>query len=77
MHTISDIIDAFGGNTRFAELIGKKPSTASEMKRRGSIPVEYWPTLIRAAEGAGIQGITSERLMLMHANAAASVEAAE
>ena len=40
-------------------------STASEMKRRKSIPVKYWPKLVDAGEG-----ITYEQLVAAHLEAA-------
>jgi len=64
--TIPELIDAFGGNTQFAKIIDKIPSTASEMKRTGSIRVRYWPKVIAAAAKRGIRGVSSETLMLMH-----------
>ena len=70
MMTVADLIDQFGGSTKFAAVIGKGPSTASEMKRRQSIPVEYWPTIIRAAEGAGIAGLTTDELVRLHVGGA-------
>ena len=79
MQTISDLIDKFGGSTKFAAVIGKNPSTASEMKRRGSIPVEYWATVLSAASERGFKDITSERLIELHATprrAQSSVERA-
>lgn len=71
MQSISAIIDRFGGNTKFAEVIGKGPSTASEMRRRESIPPEYWPALIHAAKDRGIAGVTAESLMEIAARNAA------
>lgn len=64
--TISDLIDAFGGATAFSKIIDKIPSTASEMKRTGSIRVRYWPKVIAAAAERGIRGVSSETLMQMH-----------
>lgn len=49
MRTVSDIIDAFGGNTAMARIISKGASTVSEMRRRGRIDVTYWPKLVAAA----------------------------
>ena len=49
MKTVADIIDAFGGNTAMGKVIGKGPSTVSEMRRRGRIDVIYWPSLVDAA----------------------------
>lgn len=78
INTISDLIDAFGGSTRFAAVIGKNPSTASEMKRRGSIPVEYWPKVIDGARDAGIHGISNDTLVQLHiAPSALTAPAAE
>ena len=46
--TIPEIIDAFGGASAFGRVIEVNQSTASEMKRRRSIPVRYWPKVIGA-----------------------------
>ncbi len=64
--TVPDLIEAFGGPTDFARVIGKGPSTASEQKRSGSIPVEYWDLVIAGASAAGIPGVTYEALARMH-----------
>lgn len=64
--TVADLIDAFGGAAAFAKVIGKGPSTASEQKRSGSIPVEYWDLVVSGAISAGIPGMTFERLARMH-----------
>lgn len=70
MLTVSDLIDKFGGSTKFAAVIGKGPSTASEMKRRQSIPVEYWPAIIRAASAAGIADLTTDEMVRLHVGGA-------
>lgn len=72
MKTVSDLIDSFGGNTRFGAVIGKAASTASEMKRRGSIPVEYWPAVVREARRLGIPGVTNDKLVELHVGAEAA-----
>lgn len=64
--TVTELIDAFGGNAKFARVIGKGPSTAGEQKRSGSIPVEYWDLVIAGAAAAGITGVTWESLGKMH-----------
>jgi hypothetical protein len=64
--TVAALIDAFGGNAAFARVIGKRPSTASEQRRSGSIPVEYWDLVIAAAKERGIPGVTWESLGRMH-----------
>lgn len=66
--TISDLIEAFGGVSAFARIIGKGQSTAGEMKRSGSIGVRYWPMIIAAARERGeeLDWVTSEVLLQMH-----------
>jgi hypothetical protein len=67
--TVAELIDALGGASAVARLIGKGQSTVGEMKRSGSIKVRYWPKIIAAARAAGpeLDWVTSEALMLMHA----------
>lgn len=65
--SVSDLIDAFGGPTEFAKVLRRNPSTASEMKRAGSIRVSYWPSIIEAAAARGLEGITADLLVRLHA----------
>ncbi len=65
MLTVPQIIEKFGGPTKFAAVIKRIPSTASEMKRSGSIPVRYWPTLINSDIGREM-GLTSDMLVEAH-----------
>lgn len=65
-----ELIDAFGGPTAFSAVIGKGPSTASEMKRSGRIQPKYWPKIIDAAAEQNIAGVSYETLALMHAETA-------
>lgn len=53
-----------------ARVLGVGFTTASEMKRRGSIPVKYWPKLVAACEAEGIETVTYERLVEIHSEAA-------
>lgn len=65
--TVPELIDAYGGATRFAEAIGlKTPSTASEMKRSASIRVHYWPAIVATAPAYDIPGVTLESIAQMH-----------
>jgi hypothetical protein len=75
--TVPELVDAFGGATGFAKVIGKAPSTASEQKRSRSIPVEYWDLVIAGARSAGIPGVTYEALARMHIPAERRVDFAE
>lgn len=65
MNTVTDIFHEIGGPTKFARALGLKPSAASEMKRRNSIPVPYWPDLIEAMKDKG-KPLTYEQLVLAH-----------
>jgi hypothetical protein len=66
--TVPELIDAFGGPTEFAKVIDKNPSTASEMKRSGSIRVNYWPAIVAAAtrQRNPIPGVSLESIARMH-----------
>lgn len=65
MNTVTDIFDQCGGTSAFARMLGVGTSTAGEMKRRQSIPVEYWPRLVRAAHSQGVE-ITNDILVQVH-----------
>lgn len=68
--TIPQLIDAFGGATSFGRVIGKIPSTASEMKRTGAIGIKYWPKVINTAAKLRIPGVSAETLLKMHVGSA-------
>lgn len=69
MSTVSAIFDRFEGPANVGRAIGKPTEHATAMKRRGSIPVRYWPDLIRVAEHEGIEGVTYADLVTAHASA--------
>ena len=67
MNTIYELVEALGGNSIVANHLGKPfPSTVSEMKRRGNIRVEYWPSLIELAKERNVYGVSAETLMQLH-----------
>lgn len=66
MDTVDEVFVAFGGPTALARAIGIKTSAASEMRRRKSIPVDYWKDLVGAAEESGIAGVSYETLVTIH-----------
>jgi len=70
MKTVSDIFDIFGGNASVARILGVGPSTASEMKRRESIPVEYWPDLVAEGRRVGRDDLSLELIATIMAAAA-------
>lgn len=69
MSTASELIDRFGGPTAFGRIIEVRPSAASEMKRRQSIPVVYWQRLVEAARQRDFDDVTYESLTAMHSPA--------
>lgn len=69
MEKVSDIFDVFGGSTSLARLLGVNTSTASEMKRRESIPVEYWPRIVMEAKRIGRDDVTLEAIAIIMAEA--------
>jgi len=69
MDTVSVLFEQLGGPTKVARILDVGFTTASEMKRRGRIPVKYWPKLVDACREGGID-VSYERLVAMHAVAA-------
>ncbi|MGL4812390.1 MAG: carph-isopro domain-containing protein [Beijerinckiaceae bacterium] len=65
--SVDDVLQAFGGVSEVAAILGKGYSTVSEMKRRGNIPPAYWPALIEAAKAKAIpEEITADSLLRVH-----------
>ncbi len=69
MNTVEEVFLGFKGTSAFAGALGLNLSTASEMRRRSSIPVRYWPKLVEAARERGIEGVTNDALVTIHARA--------
>lgn len=70
LDTVDDVFRAFGGPTTVARALNLKgASTASEMRRRGSIPVDYWQRLVEVAPDFGVCNLTYEKLVSMHTTA--------
>jgi hypothetical protein len=67
---ILDVFKLFGTNVQLSKILNVSPSGVSEMKRRKRIPVEYWPTLVRAAstpKAKEANDLTMERLAIISA----------
>jgi hypothetical protein len=47
--------------------IGVTTEHAAGMKRRGSIPVDYWPSLVEGAKARHIDGVDYPTLVELHA----------
>jgi hypothetical protein len=66
--TVPEIVDAFGGPTKFGRACGfhKHPGARGwDIRKRESIPVEYWPNVLREGKRLGL-GITSDVLVAAH-----------
>lgn len=66
MKDVPTLFDEIGGPGKVAELLSVKPSAASEMKRRKSIPVRYWPRLVDVCRDLGIRGVNYDVLVDLH-----------
>lgn len=67
MTTVDAIFKAFKGPANVGRAIGKRTEHAVQMRRRGSIPVTYWPALITYAEANTIPGVSYAALVAAHA----------
>jgi hypothetical protein len=77
MNTVNDIFLELGGTGAVAKAISVGHSTASEMRRRQSIPVKYWPALIDHAQACGKPEIDTDMLVRVHLEAASAPSDAE
>jgi hypothetical protein len=73
MQNVDDIFTKLGGTGAVARIIDVKHSAASEMRRRGSIPVRYWPQLIDGAAALDV-AIDSDLLVRVHVPATPTPE---
>lgn len=67
MQTVADILKSIGSNAEVARRLGVGTSVISECKRRNSLPVKYWPGIILLAAEAGVIGVNSDTLVMIHA----------
>jgi len=65
MDSVNDLFQKLGGPSEVARILGCGTSTASEMKRRSSVPIRYWTTLIQSERGRDL-GLTSDLLVHVH-----------
>lgn len=71
MRDVTNLFDEIGGPRKMAALLDVKPSAASEMKRRGSIPVKYWPKLVDGFKNLHLTNVDYDTLVSMHSERAA------
>jgi hypothetical protein len=66
MKDVREIFDKLGGYGSVAFVLNIKPLTAKEIRRRGIVPVKYWPRLVAACKARNIRGVNYDRLVAMH-----------
>lgn len=62
--TFRDLINQVGVRT-LAAVIGASPKHVGIMRRRNSVPFDYWPALLSAAPRIGLRGLTWDHLIAM------------
>lgn len=60
--THADLINLWPSLSEFAADLSVEYGTAKAMRRRSSIPSEYWLVVVRSAETREIDGVTLEAL---------------
>jgi hypothetical protein len=70
LNSIEDVFKLFGSNVAMADILRVTPSGVSEMKRRKSIPVEYWQPIVKEAKKMARDDLTLEKMAVLSAKAA-------
>lgn len=68
VNSFSELIDALGGVTAFANGIGMKPNTAKMAKSRNSLSPIWFSGVVSLASERGLHGVTMERLVELAAD---------
>lgn len=67
MKTVHDLFARLGGPAKVGRIMGVTTEHATAMRRRLSIPPEYWPALVsHAADEPELASLTLEALTDMH-----------
>ena len=64
---LDKLFSDMGGPAAVGRIIGVTTEHATTMRRRGSVPLEHWPTLIMSPAGKAL-GLTEGRLLFAHTN---------
>lgn len=60
--TLAELFDYFSDED-LAEVIGSSFATARQLRYRNSLPINYWPDILRAAPDFGLRGLTTDDLL--------------
>lgn len=71
LNSMVDVFDLFASNIELAGVLKVGPSTVSEMKRRKSIPPQYWVAISSAVKDKGRSDLTLEKFVELAARRAA------
>jgi hypothetical protein len=73
MKTVDELFEAWPEPrvANFARDLGVTTEHAAQMKRRKSVPVQYWSDIVRASAERGISGVNFEVLVEIHSSRAA------
>jgi len=66
MPDIEALIDALGGRAVVGFAADVHANTVTYWVRRGRIPVEHWPALIKLAESRKVNGVDSDLMLRLH-----------
>lgn len=69
IRSVDELFEVCGGPARVGRAIGKSTEHAAAMKRRSSVPTDYWHDLVEWAKGQGLEGVTFDVLGRIHAKA--------
>lgn len=64
--TVDDIFEKFGTNATLGKAIERDAVRASEMRKRGSIPIQYWMKLVHNAPQFGVDDLLYADLVDAH-----------
>lgn len=71
IQSVDELFECCGGPARVGRAIGIPTEHAASMKRRGSIPSDYWVRLVEWADSVGLAtDVTFESLARIHAKPA-------
>lgn len=73
IRSVDELFEVCGGPARVGRAIGKSTEHAAAMRRRSSVPTDYWAVLVEWAKGEGLEAVTFDTLGRIHAKAPISV----
>lgn len=72
VNSFQDVIDGFGGVSKFAAAVGMKPNTAKMARARNKLSDRWFAPTVAAAQERGLAEITADRLIQLAAERSAA-----